>query len=126
MLKKTKIYVKLYCTHIHHIIMRNGFISYELHAELNHMCWNSRISLCVFQIFLKKSTVKYLFRPRSQNTINVNQLLHLFPVKFSEEGSNRRAREEEAYREFIRYAREVYGKDHYTVYIVGFINIKQW
>jgi len=59
---------------------------------------------------VNKTAVKFLFRPRASPSLNVNQLLHLMPAGFSEEGSSRRVREETAYRQFVKYTREVYGK----------------
>jgi len=65
----------------------------------------------MFQLMEGKSTIKYLFQANSQEgQMTINQFLGTFEVIYSEQGSNRRIQEEEAYRSFVRYAREVYGK----------------
>ncbi|KAK3107016.1 hypothetical protein FSP39_005117 [Pinctada imbricata] len=60
----------------------------------------------VLQLLESKPNIRHLFTQRK--SINVTSLLHTFHTIFSEEGSNKRHKEEEAYRFFVKYVRDVY------------------
>jgi hypothetical protein len=66
-------------------------------------------SILYFQLY-QKTPVKFLMTEDSSKELSVSKFLRIFHVQFSETGSNARAREEESYRNFVRYTREVFGE----------------
>lgn len=61
----------------------------------------------VLQLMMKLPSFMYLFTPKDASALSVKKLIHLLAPKFSEEGSNARKYEKEAYSAFVRYSKEV-------------------
>lgn len=58
----------------------------------------------------------HLFRKNPQHRMTVKQLTHILKPRFSDSGSNSRTLEENVYKEFVKYLREVASESIYILF----------
>jgi len=73
------------------------------------------------QVMRRKQEMVFLLRSSCEKSISLRKLMLLLTPVFSERGSNKRSAEDESYKIFVNYLRDVTG----TTYTIGLLNIFQ-